>query len=58
MFVGVGGDGGDVGFRSNAGSVVGVAARTGTTGAGQKQKSFGANTGIVLVQTRFGFGEG
>ncbi|EDR00009.1 uncharacterized protein LACBIDRAFT_314917 [Laccaria bicolor S238N-H82] len=39
MFIGVG-DGGDVGFRSNAGSVVGVGGK----------KSLGADTGIVLVQ--------
>ena len=57
MFVGVGsGDGGDVGFRSNAGSVVRVAA--GGTGMGQKQKSLGAGTGIVLVQTSLDLGKG
>jgi hypothetical protein len=51
MFVGVGsGDGGcDVGFRSNAGGVV---------WAGQKQRSLGADTGIVLVQTSLDLGKG
>ncbi|EDR03525.1 uncharacterized protein LACBIDRAFT_307320 [Laccaria bicolor S238N-H82] len=46
MFVGSSGDGGDVGFRSNAGSVVNVR----VVGTG-REKSLGADTGIVLVQT-------
>ena len=50
----VGGDGGDVSFRSNAGSVVGG---KGTTGQKQK-KSLGADTGIVLVQTSLDLGRG
>ena len=54
----VGGDGGDVGFRSNAGSVVRVIGGKGSMSAGREQKSLGADTGIVLVQTSLDLGRG